>query len=177
MNQEREERTIRELFRQLKRGDEQSAPPFATSLAAARSRNQRADRFRFVRPAVVAIMVLLLFGGAWLIFSKRSRKPQLLIDVGSAETPAPKIELPAAPEPTPSLIPALSMDQTMKSSGHRQKPRGLRASTLLVSEWRSPTGSLLRMPGEQLLKTVPRLDESLIEISPLAPSRQQDQRN
>jgi hypothetical protein len=173
MNQEREERTIRELFRQLRRDDEPSAPPFAASLEDALSRNERTDRFRFVRPAAVAIVVLLLLGGVWLSFPKRSAKTQFPIDVGNSGTPAPNVESPPAPEPTsPSVA-----DQPMKSNRHRQKHVQPRPATLLVSQWRSPTVSLLRTPGEQFLKTVPRLDESLIEIRPLASSRQTDQRN
>ncbi len=35
---------------------------------------------------------------------------------------------------------------------------------IVISQWRSPTESLLRIPGEQLFKRVPRLDESLVNI-------------
>src|SRR5262249_32612457 len=97
---------------------------------------------------------------------------QSSVELGNYGTPAPKIESPPAPDPPLSL----TAGKTMKPRGHTQKPRGPRAATLLVYEWRSPTLSLLRTPGEQLLKTVPRLDESLIEIGPMVPS-QQDQRN
>ncbi len=43
----------------------------------------------------------------------------------------------------------------------------------VISQWRSPTESLLRTPGEQLIKRVPRLDESLVNITAASP----DQRN
>ena len=36
---------------------------------------------------------------------------------------------------------------------------------LTLSQWQSPTDSLLKLPGEQLLKTVPLLGESPIEIN------------
>src|SRR5262245_51882780 len=170
MNQEREEKAIRELFRQLRRDDELSAGPFAASLAEARSRS---ERFRFLRPVAVAIVLLLLAGGAWLLFSKRSAKPLPQVDLVNSMTPAPNVQSPPAPEPTPSTV----VGQAVQSRRHRQKPLQSRPATLLVSEWRSPTISLLRAPGEQLLKTVPRLDESLIEIRPLAPSQRRDQQN
>src|SRR5262249_23060984 len=173
MNQEREERTIRELFEQLRRDDELSAPPFAAGLEGARSGRERADRYRFVQPTAVTIVVLLLLGGVWLSFPKQSAKTQPPIDVGNFETPAPNIESLPTPETTPPSV----ANRPMKSDRHRQKLVRPRPAALLVSQWRSPTVSLLRLPGEQLLKTVPQLDESLIEIRPLAPSRQRDQKN
>src|SRR5262249_13562221 len=47
-----------------------------------------------------------------------------------------------------------------------------RSATVLISQWSSPTESLLRTPGEQLLKRVPRLDESLISIKPTITNQQ-----
>lgn len=37
-------------------------------------------------------------------------------------------------------------------------------SAMLISQWRSPTESLLHVPGQQLFKRVPRLDESVVNI-------------
>lgn len=44
----------------------------------------------------------------------------------------------------------------------------------LLSQWRSPTEFLLHTPGDQLLKTVPRLGGSLIEIKALAPEQKNE---
>lgn len=46
-------------------------------------------------------------------------------------------------------------------------------SSLLLSQWRPPTDFLLKSPGELLLKTVPQLGESLMEIKAIMP----DQKN
>jgi hypothetical protein len=177
MNQEREERTIRELFRQLKRDEEPSAPPFAATREAALSRSERRIRFPFARLAAAAIVVLLLLGGVRLIFTTRSARPPspiALVDSGTpAGRPTPKFDLSTVPRPAPASI----ARQAMKPKSDRRKPAPPRPETLLVSEWRSPTVSLLRMPGEQVLKTVPRLDESLIGTRPLAPVRQREQQN
>ncbi|MCI0332861.1 MAG: hypothetical protein L0228_06525 [Planctomycetes bacterium] len=43
---------------------------------------------------------------------------------------------------------------------------------ILISQWRSPTESLLRTPGEQLFKRVPRLDESLLNIKVTIPDQE-----
>ncbi len=42
---------------------------------------------------------------------------------------------------------------------------------ILISEWRSPTEFLLRIPGEELLRRVPRLDESLVNIKAIIPDQ------
>lgn len=41
----------------------------------------------------------------------------------------------------------------------------------LISQWRSPTDFLLKAPGDPLLKTVPRLGESLVEMEALRPDK------
>lgn len=41
---------------------------------------------------------------------------------------------------------------------------GATPTVMPVSQWRSPTESLLRVPGEHLFKRVPRLDESVVNI-------------
>jgi hypothetical protein len=88
--------------------------------------------------------------------------------------PAPRVEAPP-PNPTPSS----SEKRTIKPDRQRRKrrPAQLRPETLLLSQWRSPTESLMRVPGEQLLKIIPRLNEFLIEINLIAPTQQKDQQN
>ena len=175
MKQDQEERTIRELFRQLRRNDESGAPSFVDSLAPASSRYERGSRLRLGWQVAVAIVVALLLGGAWLIFSRRDTKtPGQANTVNSNIAPAPRAESPP-PNPTTSSIEG----PTIKPDRQHQKQRRsqLRPETLLLSQWRSPTESLMRAPGEQLLKTIPRLNESLIEIKLIEPTQQKDQRN
>jgi hypothetical protein len=47
----------------------------------------------------------------------------------------------------------------------------------LLSQWRSPTEFLMRTPGEEFLKTIPRLNESLIEIKLFEPTQKKNQQN
>lgn len=55
--------------------------------------------------------------------------------------------------------------------GPRGQPSaGLDAAAITtLSEWRSPTESLLRVPGEELLRTVPSLGSSILDRGALAP--------
>lgn len=162
MKQNQEERTIRELFQQLRCDDESGAPSFVGSPAPASSRHKGANHQRRVWQAVAAAVVSLLLGVVWLIFSGWNTKTHGPADVvNSGGAPAPSVEAPP-PNPTPSS----SEKRPIKPDRQHRKQRRaqLRPETLLLSQWRSPTESLMRTPGDQFLKTIPRLNESLIEI-------------
>ena len=175
MKQDQEERTIRELFRQLRRNDENGAPSFVDSLAPAPSRYEKDSRLRLGWQVAVAIVVALSIGGAWLIFSGRNTKtPGQSNVVNFDDGTAPRVEAPP-PNPTPSSIERKKIKPDLQ---HRQQRRvQRRAEPLLLSQWRSPTEFLMRTPGDQFLKTIPRLNESLIEIKLIAPIQQNNQQN
>src|SRR5262249_18404106 len=117
MKQDQEARTIRELFQQLRRDDESGAPSFVGSLTPAASRHERGPRLRLVWQAAAAIIVALLLGGAWLIFSGRDTKtpgPANVVNTGGA--PAPRVE-----EPPPNPTPSSSEDRTIKPDRQPRK--------------------------------------------------------
>src|SRR5262245_21282195 len=63
MNQESEDKAIKELYQRLKREDERSAPSFTGSLAAARSRLEtRGPSNRLRRSLAVVAAILIAFG-------------------------------------------------------------------------------------------------------------------
>ncbi len=45
-------------------------------------------------------------------------------------------------------------------------------ATTTLTAWRSPTDFLLRSPGETLLKTVPLVSDSVVEIHVIIPNTQ-----
>ncbi len=52
---------------------------------------------------------------------------------------------------------------------HRQ---GTRTAAFSLSEWRSPTAFLLRMPGDAILRRVPAVSESVVNLgAPLSAAR------
>ena len=52
---------------------------------------------------------------------------------------------------------------------HRQSGSDLAAATQLAA-WRSPTAGLLRVPGDDILRTVPSVGASLMRIATLQPA-------
>jgi hypothetical protein len=159
MKQELDEEGIRRLFRDQRQADERLAPHFSATLEAALSRRRVAHSGRLVLRSAVALGALVAIIFSVFFFLPRSVDEQPAIvayepdqpDNAASSTP---VVLPPRPK-RPAIRPPRS---TRK---HRESPQ--RAETL-ISQWRSPTDFLLRTPGDELLKTVPRVGTSAIEI-------------
>jgi hypothetical protein len=176
-----EENELKQLFRELRREDEGLAPSFARDWDAALSRmgGGRSPR-RVFRLAAATLVALILLGGlALILFTRSSRQPisNATTEPAAAQTQprspsvAP-IETPSGPVESSKVEPnqvAKADSKTglvrerSKSAWRRPSARS-RTTVVLISRWRSPTEFLLNSPGEQLLKTVPRLNESLLDI-------------
>ncbi len=156
----REEERIRKLFQQLREEDERNAPSFTRDWNGALSRLEKPRRHWAVwRLAAGAAALILLGAGClgWWMFFRQSTKRQAPIEIVRSERPAPgATPSPVSPSPAPVRNPP---NVTRRRPAVRPQ-----APAILISQWRSPTESLLRTPGEQLFKRVPRLDESLVNI-------------
>jgi hypothetical protein len=95
MKQESEEKTIKELFQRLKQEDERSAPSFADSWAAARSRLEtRGQTFRarasnLPRWSLAAVAAILIAFG-FIVYRVIQNEPQEADSVITEKAPAPK---------------------------------------------------------------------------------------
>src|SRR5262245_10511586 len=156
----REEERIRERFQQLREEDERAAPSFTCDWNVALSRRERPRRRWAVwRLAAGAAALILLGAGClvwWMSFSQ-SIKRRALVEIGESNRSSPDVAAPVFPSPPTVKYPP---------KGTRRQRQFVRPQppAILISQWRSPTESLLRTPGGQLFKRVPRLDESLVNI-------------
>jgi hypothetical protein len=167
MNKQPEEENIRELFQQLRREDEQSAPSFADDWNAARSRSRKPGHRWGVWRLAAAAAALILLGAGWWIFFSRPMKKQAPTETVRSDMPAPD----APPSP---VSPSTTSDNHRRNLARRQRSYVRpRPPAVSISRWHSPTEFLLRAPGEQLFKSVPRLDESVVNIQAILP----DQKN
>jgi hypothetical protein len=95
MKQESEEKTIKELFQRLKQEDERSAPSFADSWAAARSRLEtrgqtvRAWASNWPRWSLAAVAAILIVFG-FIVYRVIQNEPQKADSVITEKAPAPK---------------------------------------------------------------------------------------
>ncbi|MEN3335917.1 MAG: hypothetical protein V7641_5282 [Blastocatellia bacterium] len=175
MNRDLEEQKIRQWFREARQRDEARAPSFAESLAAARSKTLRArPRWLVWRIALVSV-ALIAIGGAAFVFVKQSttsplnqaaaalnleRSPDDQPPPVAVNRPIPSVVPPPAPKaPLANSTPSPRRPRVAQPQGHVEQ------AALLSLKWQSPTDFLLRTPGADLLKTVPRLGDSLIRFA------------
>src|SRR5258708_31646250 len=129
--------------------------------------------------SAAAAITLILLGTGWWVCFRQAIMQVTPVEVSSADTPVPN-SLPPVVSPSAPQIPsagsvssvrrtasAVSRTATHAGTAHysaaRQHPiRQPQTPTALISQWSSPTESLLRITGEQLFKRVPRLDDSVV---------------
>lgn len=182
MNPELEEQKIRQWFREARHGDESRAPSFVDMLAAAQSKTRRGGwrlsvwRIAFVTVALIAI------GVSAVVFKQSVTQPLTKAAAGSNVEPSlnDQHSLVAVDPPSPRFVRARPINGSLANS--RRSPRRPRVAqpqgefgqaAFLSLKWQSPTDFLLRTPGTELLKTVPRLGDSLVRFDVI----QSDEKN
>lgn len=157
MNQDWQEKEIRQLFLKERQANESVTPDFAITLEAALSKKRERPRGLILRFAFAVVLVAIAVS-VFLFVGRNSREQAPSV----AADPSESIIKPAAPQTGPaSLLP----EERAKpfSLAHRHR-RSTRRAAPLISQWRSPTEFLLRTPGDELLRSVPRLGASAVEI-------------
>lgn len=160
----REEERIRELFRRLKEEDERHAPSFAQDWNVALLRLEKPRRRWGVWRLTAAAIALILLGMGWRMFFRKPTTRQAPIEAVRSDTPSPYVTPPMV---SLSPVPVRNSRYVIRRQRPVVRPQ---PPASLISQWRSPTESLLRTPGEQLFKRVPRLDESLVNINSTIPN-------
>jgi hypothetical protein len=165
MNQDWQEKEIRQLFHNERQANESLTPDFAGTLEAALSRRGRARPRRLILRVAFAVGALVAVAGfVFLLAGRYSREQAPSVVAGPSDL---VIKPPAAPDESVasdqpgSVLPERPSKPARRVHGHR---RSTRRAAPLISQWRSPTDFLLKTPGDELLRTVPRLGESAIEI-------------
>ena len=170
-----EEKTIRALFREMKLEDERAA----TTLA--REWKRRPSRYRaplsFGRVVFAAALMCFILVSALLLRRQYFGTQQLQHHV------AKHLEMDGrSDKELPSNQDGLSEVNSEGSKLKNQAPRRRRldganinarlASSLrkrkgeaaLLSDWQSPTRAFLRSPGDELLKSLPQLNQSTLKL-------------
>lgn len=173
MNLNGDEKRIRQLFRELSCDEQGRAPEFAGVIEAAHSRTQgtrHRTRSFAIAWAIAALCVGMLIA---LSFAVRQSKPQ---------PPGAPMEAVVAPQPTEPTsnvtIPKVAdkpgtteRPKLIKRIPRRGKSDDLAIRMKSLSAWQSPTASLLKAPGEEIFKSLPRLGESLQSIKSFSPGK------
>lgn len=177
-----EEKTIRALFREMKLEDERATPTFAREWKRRPSRP--GAQLTFGRVVFASAFVCLILVSTLLLrrhffgtqplrheFTKqlemdgRPHQEQLPSDDGVSQVNKETRELknPAARR--------RRSDGAGRNARLASSLRRRRGEASLVSDWQSPTGVFLRSPGDGLLKSIPQLNLSSMELGSFLNSR------
>ncbi len=177
-----EEKTIRALFREMKLEDERATPTFAREWKRWPSRPEAP--LSFGRPVFAVALVCLILVSTLLLrlhfFGTEPLKHEFTKQLELDERPDPeqvsrrdgvspvnkearKLKNRAA---TRRRLDGPSRNARLSSSLRRR-----RGEASLVSDWQSPTRAFLRSPGDELLRSLPQLNQSSLELGSFLNSR------
>jgi hypothetical protein len=187
MNLNGDEKRIRQLFRDVSRDDQRRAPQFDVVLSNINSGMVLSqNRSRLLRLAMAAAIL----SAGLLIAAAIILRPSVTSQGGPASD---KASTPVSPETPRSVSPtqgglesnqraAIGKDALRKNgveSRHasikrvrtRRPANRVEIAMKSLFAWRSPTASLLRTTGDELLRSLPRLGESLQTIKTYSPDQ------
>ena len=174
-----EQKRIQGLFSELRLADEQTAPTFAAVWNRAYARSSRIGRpargFNLSFVAATALLICALVSLAlWSKYSQRNA-PQVSVVVTetatSAAVPVPAIKGPAV-DPLRSGERRERANSTARANRLAAQRRAVMLAVNLktareakaISSWQSPTTALLKSQNDELLKSLPQLNESADEL-------------
>ena len=164
MNLNWDEKRIRQLFGEMSRDDARRVPDFETlvqagSRGAARSKSGIQT---FLAAASAVLLVAVVTAAVFMVGHPNSQSPSGA-DRPVAESAAPlKIPEPVTPPRSPSIAANHAPGRhAARRIRNQRRSNELAIAMKSLSAWQSPTASLLNAPGEELLKSLPRLGDSL----------------
>lgn len=175
-----EEKRIQVLFSELRVADEQTAPGFAAVWNRAQSRTcrpQRAFNLSFVAATallVCALVSLALWSRQWqpkvdaLVNPPpvpTARPSQVVVRNYEVNTPTPAQKRTGLTSKSRALKLATSR-QAVLVAANRKAAQEAKA----IASWRSPTATLLDSPSDELLKSLPQLNQTVDDLKSFLPS-------
>jgi hypothetical protein len=181
-----DEKRIPELFSELRLADEQTVPRFAVVWNRAQARTEKPARaFNLSFVAATALLVCALVSLAlWSKYSQRNVQPNA-VAVREATKPATgAVQVVKNAEDTPIVSP-VSADRRVRpgSISRAQRLAAQRRALVLaanrkaareaeaISTWQSPTSALLKSQNDELLKSLPQLNENADELKSYLPNK------
>jgi len=178
------EQRIHALFSELKLADKRSTPGFAAMCNPAQSRTatrRHSFTFSLAATTAAAVLVVAIFS-LWLWSARRQQTPAIRNVAGA---PAATKDLPSQAVNQPQSKETVVREQHIYAN---PKPRSLsvaarRQAAMLASRrapvrdaaaifgWQSPTIALLRSPGDEVLTSLPQINETVDELKSFLPGR------
>jgi hypothetical protein len=174
-----EQKRIQALFSELRLADEQTAPRFAVVWNRAQARSSRTWRparaFNFSFVAATALLICALVSLAlWSRYSQQNAPHAAAVVTGTVTPPNAPVKVVKETTGDPSLSEgsrdrAASMARAKRLAAQRRALMlavNLKAAreAKAISNWQSPTTALLKSQNDELLKSLPQLNESANDL-------------
>jgi hypothetical protein len=175
------EKKIQALFHEIKVADEMIAPGFPgvwNRVQARSTEPSRAFKITFAVATAVFVLTLCTFM-LWLQNRQQPNPATAIISIAPDSTPIPVL---AAPGPTqPGVVEA----PVRTKPNHRDRRlrvrrqadiNALNAASVTagsISDWQSPTAMLMQSPADDVLTSLPQLDQSRTELKTFLPNKAQ----
>lgn len=174
-----EQKRIQALFSELRLADEQIAPRFAAVWNSAQARSSRTGRparaFNLSFVAATALLVAALVSLAlWSKYSRPNTRPNAVLVTGTTTPAARPVQVVGNADANPPVPGDKQLRAKPRSRAMRLavQSRALMLTVNLkaeheakaISSWQSPTTALLKSQNDELLKSLPQLNESADEL-------------
>ncbi len=172
MNLNGDEKRIQQLFREMSLDDQRRAPQFARLLAEANSGKAHArNRFPALRFAIAVAMLCVALLIAMVVIVKPSKPLDAMVPGDQTLAPtAPEVLAAAIDQSRPvSEAPRVEHKKVIRRVRWQRPSTHAEISTKSLFAWQSPTASLMQTPNDELLRSLPRLGESLQTIKSFSP--------
>jgi hypothetical protein len=175
------EKRIQELFRELKLEDERITPRFVAVWNCVESTSPGPNPvFRVTFAVAAVLLVCALFSLAW--WSKRWQRPEQsneLVAAGAAKMASSPT--PTAKNPEPKQRASAELRHRVSFNVRTRKLAARRHAELLarkaairearaIASWQSPTITLLRSPADEVLTSLPQLNQTVNELKSFLPN-------
>ena len=164
MNSNWDEKRIRQLFVETRLDEARHAPDFDALLQTGRGKSSTERSISFFALAVAIVALVLIVATATLLVGRRAsgqlqsdanvqpRELAPLPEEHNARAAVPELVRPAMPRLVKRRVKHIRVQRTSDE---------LAIAAKSFSAWQSPTASLLKSPGEDLLRQLPKLGDSL----------------
>jgi hypothetical protein len=178
-----EEKRIRALFSDVRRGDERCMPSFAGVWNHAQAKTNRPTRALNLSFVVAsALLVCALVSLAW--WSRRVQQNQNAGIANGSRLATPPVQVvQSATNPQPAKVTQRRFGDRARLLKFAERRRAVLVAagkkTLrdakAIESWQSPTATLLGSPSDELLKSLPQLNQTADELKSFLRDQPQSQ--
>ncbi|MEW6127635.1 MAG: hypothetical protein AB1757_11415 [Acidobacteriota bacterium] len=172
MNRDFQEQKIRQLFRKLREEEQKITPAFSTFVAPSRRTPSSSKPYALRLAFSLGVMMMIIGGIYWLNPFQNGFNEKFLAGLSAKEiiiqvTPEMAIQM-KQPETTPQITAAQRPTKPQPVRHRISRPEEWNVKTLTA--WHSPTAALLKIPGDEWLKILPRIESPKIDFNKLIPN-------